>query len=187
MRTTATPQHSFRGFLPVSTSSLLAAANADRRAATGYGVAYPEDDEDHNVLQLAYNLDYGERFAEHDKKYAQMAGTSCCTLTNPTLPSAANNADVFVTWDSKTIFKDDDLRRDYNNAELVSALGGADVGVMQPPFAILPREDAGPFSDCSGGLGSDFAGNSGRGDGGGPRRIRRSDVNGMGTGVCVRR
>lgn len=138
------------GFLPVTVLPARAPISVLPR---GYGVSYGSVS-DHHLLQLAYNLDYSEKFAEQNKKYAQLAGTSCCTLTNPSLPTAANYAEGFVTWDSKTIFKDNDLRRDYVNAELVSALGGADVGVIQPPFTILPREDAGLFTTCVGGSNS---------------------------------
>jgi len=45
-----------------------------------------------------------------------------------------------VSWNTYAIFKDNDSRRDYSFGEMVSALGGNDVGVLQPPFSILPKE-----------------------------------------------
>ena len=51
------------------------------------------------------------------------------------------------------IFKDDDTRRDYLLGEIVSGLGGSEVGVVQPPFSILPVEDEGLIGSivCVGG------------------------------------
>lgn len=91
---------------------------------------------DHNLLQLAYNLDYSETFIQHGKNYS---GSD-----DPSLPTAASYVDSgFVSWETKTILKDNNLRRDYAIGEIVSVLGGSDVSILQPPFTILPREDSG--------------------------------------------
>ena len=49
----------------------------------------------------------------------------------------------FVSWDTFVIYKDNAGQRDYLFTELVSAFGGTDAALIQPPFAILPREDQG--------------------------------------------
>lgn len=89
---------------------------------------------DHNLLQLAYNLDYSETFIQHEKKYS---GSD-----EPSLPTSDSYVDSgFVSWDTKAILKDNRLRRDYGVGEIVSVIGGSDVDIVQPPFTILPRED----------------------------------------------
>lgn len=99
---------------------------------------------DHNLLQIAYNLDYSETFIQHEKNYL---GSDV-----PSLPTAASYVDSgFVSWDTKTIFKDNSRRRDYSVGEIVSVLGGSDIGILQPPFTLLPREDVGGlFTGCIG-------------------------------------
>lgn len=91
---------------------------------------------DHHLLQLAYNLDHTEIVVETKKEYQKGEAA----IPAP-LPTAASRADSgFVSWSPYAIFKDDDMRRDYFFGEVVSAFGGADVGVLQPPFSILPVE-----------------------------------------------
>ncbi|WP_347275448.1 hypothetical protein [Candidatus Kuenenia sp.] len=98
---------------------------------------------DHHLLQLAYNLDYSEIFIQYEKNYL---GSD-----EPSLPTPASYVDSgFVSWDTKTIFKDNSLRRDYGVGEIVSVLGGSDIGILQPPFTLLPREDVGWFTGCIG-------------------------------------
>jgi len=95
---------------------------------------------DHHILQIAYNLGRGEQFLEFNKKYS----------TNfPSLPSDAsfvNNG--YVSWESDFILKDNKFRRDVRFGENVSVLVGNDIGVIKPPFSILPAEDSGRFSGC---------------------------------------
>ena len=54
--------------------------------------------------------------------------------------------------DQRSILKDNDGRRDYRFGELVSALGGNDVGVLQPPFSILPYDGASAYIGAGGGI-----------------------------------
>ena len=98
----------------------------------GFGVGWQID---HNLLQLAYNLDHSENFVEYGKKYQKAFED----VLAPTAISLANSG--FVSWNTYSILKDNDLRRDYVFGEMVSALGGNDVGVLQPPFSVLPVED----------------------------------------------
>lgn len=101
---------------------------------------------DHHLLQVGYNLVQTERIIQSDKKYWK--NTEQLT---PTLPN--NNTRIgsgFVTWETSAIFKDNDTRREYDFAETVSGLAGKDVGLIQPPFAILPVEDKGLFTGCVG-------------------------------------
>lgn len=108
----------------------------------GFGLTWAGGWEDHHLLQVAYNLDYSETFVEYQKKYYPADPTR--VPSQPTLPSAASYVDSgFVSWETKTIFKDNSLRRDYGSGEIVSALGGRDVGIVQPPYTILPLEDRG--------------------------------------------
>lgn len=102
----------------------------------GFGFAW---DNDNNLLQLAYNFDHSENFVEYGKKYQKAFGDVSAPLPPPI--SLANSG--FVSWNTYSILKDNDLRRNYMFGEMVSALGGNDVGVLQPPFSILPEEDHG--------------------------------------------
>jgi len=97
----------------------------------GFGFLW-EDFDDRNLLQLAYDLDYTEYFLAGDKEYVNEGG--------PPLPPGVDRA-IFHSWETKTIFKDNDLQRDYRTGELVSVVSGAGVRVIQPPFTIVPFED----------------------------------------------
>jgi len=101
----------------------------------GWGCA----DEDHHLLQIGYNLDHSEIFVENGTKYKKKDAE-----VTTSLPNTASRVDSgFVSWETSAIFKDDDGRRDYNFGEIVSGLGGKDVGLIQPPFSSLPIEDNG--------------------------------------------
>lgn len=108
----------------------------------GFGVGWGTD---HHLLQAAYNLDHSETFVEHGRKYKKASGE-----IDAPLPTPASRADSgFVSWETYGIFKDNDGRRDYVFGEMVSALGGNDVRVLQPPFSIVPIEDHEDiFSTC---------------------------------------
>jgi hypothetical protein len=112
----------------------------------GVGLAFERE---RHLLQAGYNLDYSEKFIEHQKRYHRMMGTRCpeatnlpCPLLEPPLPMPTNYAEGFVSWGSKTVFKDNGRDPEYFNAELVSVLAGADVATIQPPFTLLPSEDS---------------------------------------------
>ena len=94
---------------------------------------------DNNLLQVAYNLDHSETFVEYGKKYQKAFGDVLAPLLGPV--SLANSG--FVSWNTYSIFKDNELKRNYMFGEMISALGGNDVAVLQPPFSILPREELG--------------------------------------------
>jgi hypothetical protein len=87
---------------------------------------------DHNLIQLAYDLDRSETFVRDGKHYKH--------LPPPALPSAADRVDDgFVSWHTHAIMKDNDTRTSKLGFEmLASALGGGSVGLVQPPFTILP-------------------------------------------------
>lgn len=59
-----------------------------------------------------------------------------------------------VSWLSTAIFKDKKSRRDFSFTEHTVALGGRDVRVIDPPFAILPREDNEGLIDSTGCIGA---------------------------------
>ncbi len=113
----------------------------------GFGFEWSGGD-DHHLRQIGYNLDHSEIFIENGKSYKKKTGDF-----TPSLPDSASQVDSgYASWETYAIFKDNDTRRDYTFGELVSGLGGNDVGVIQPPFSILPDEDisflGGIFSGC---------------------------------------
>jgi hypothetical protein len=120
-------------------------ATAKAVAVLPRGFGYVWSSEDHHVRQAAYNLDHSEIYADRQTRYNKQSA-----LVPAPLPDAASHADSgFVSWGPYAIFKDNDTRRDYFFAELVSAMAGADVGVIQPPYAVLPADDGSSiFSGC---------------------------------------
>ena len=100
---------------------------------------------DHHLLQVAYNLEHSERFIQ-SWSYKKADGE-----LNPLPAPPTGRVDSgFVSWSTYGIFKDNDTRRDYYFGELVSAMGGPDVRVIEPPFSILPYDGPGWFHACSG-------------------------------------
>jgi hypothetical protein len=90
---------------------------------------------DHHLLQIAYDLDHSEVFADGSKTY------STKDLSTPALPNGTSvTAGGFVSWNTKFIYKDNETRRDYGFGEVVSAMAGNDVGLIHPPFSPLPIE-----------------------------------------------
>jgi CARDB protein len=86
---------------------------------------------------------------EKGKKYYKGLGD-----TTRGLPSQVDSVPPdpgYVSWETYAIFKDDDDRRDYSFGEIVTGLGGNDIGVIQPPFSILPERGNGFGEACSGG------------------------------------
>lgn len=102
-------------------------------------------DGDNNFLQLGYNLDYSEIFAEQGKVYNNNKNhvhkiQDLMGIPAP-LPGTGSRVDSgFVSWNTFAVFKDDGSRKDYFFSEMVSTLGGTDVGLIQPPFAVPPRK-----------------------------------------------
>jgi hypothetical protein len=98
----------------------------------GFGFAWPERNEDHNLLQLAYNLDPGAPFIADGRQYSR---------PSPPLDGADRAGRTYYSWETKTVFKDDALRRPYLTGELVSVASGSGLDAVQPPFTIVPFED----------------------------------------------
>ena len=97
------------------------------------------DCDDHELHQAAYNLNGGEKFIERGKRYRKGA-----LETVPNLPSSASQAEFsHVSWITDSILKDDRRKRNYQFGEIVSGLGGNNIGVIRPPYAILPIESGG--------------------------------------------
>jgi hypothetical protein len=105
---------------------------------------------DYHILQIAYNLDHSDIVVDATKKYSIRDGA----LTNAVPPGASIADSGFVSWNTNTIFKDNDTRRDYLFAEVASAIGGSDIGVIQPPYANLPTDPASEFGIAGLGCGS---------------------------------
>lgn len=131
------------GFSPGKTVAIL---------PRGFGFKWSaECDTDHHLLQTGFNMDHGEIFVENGKKYKKGFLEELTPVPVPQPPPAntVNQVDAgFASWDTYAIFKDNDGRRGYGFGEMVSGLGGRDVGVIQPPFSILPDEDTGIFGAC---------------------------------------
>jgi CARDB len=93
--------------------------------------------QDTNLLQMAYNLDHTETFIEQGKTYNHDP--------QPLLPSPASQVDSgFLSWDTHGILKNNGSSGFVILHEFPSAIGGNDLGVIQPPFSILPQ----PSTDC---------------------------------------
>ena len=92
--------------------------------------------DDHHLLQLAYNLESVAPFVR-DQNYHKGSA-----MLNPLAEAATGVVNgEFVSWKTSVIIKDNSRRHDYAFAEFVSAMGGPDVEILQPEFAVLPRED----------------------------------------------
>jgi hypothetical protein len=92
-------------------------------------------------------MDHSEVLAD-SRKYNKLGQQISAPLPNP---PASHVDSGLVSWSPYAIFEDNDSRRDYTFAEVVSGLGGNDVGVVQPPFSTLPTAAApflGIFSSC---------------------------------------
>jgi hypothetical protein len=85
--------------------------------------------DDHHLLQMAYNLDHSEPFIDASRKYFNRGKDQLPQLNTSQVVSS------FSSWETTVIFKDDDGRRDYAFGEVVSILGGDDMGLIQPPFS----------------------------------------------------
>lgn len=136
---TTTALSSFPSFL--QNSSFIKSHGRAAILPRGFGFSWPSrcpaDSEDHHLLEVAYNLVHSENFIQNDKKYKKELEDVV-----PSLPNSASQVNFgFVSWETSAIFKDNKARRDYEFAEIVSGLAGDDVGVIQPPFSILPVED----------------------------------------------
>lgn len=104
----------------------------------GFVFAGPEEGggDDHHLLQLAYNLESVAPFVRNQNYH------KANKMLNPLASAAADVVNgEFVSWKTSVIMKDNSLRDDYSFAEFVSAIGGPDVEILQPEFAVLPRED----------------------------------------------
>jgi hypothetical protein len=83
--------------------------------------------DDNDLLQLAFNQDHGEGFLL-DEGRGNAGGVTAVDSR-------------IVSWVTHGIIKDNDTRHDYEFKSLASTFGGADIGVIQPPFSITPRND----------------------------------------------
>ncbi|TVM03591.1 MAG: hypothetical protein CV087_04580 [Candidatus Brocadia sp. WS118] len=103
----------------------------------GKGLTGSCDIDDNKMLHIGYDMDHSEIFIEQGKKYKKKFEDVVLSLPN----SASLVDSGFVSWETSAIYKDNKARRDYTFGEMVSGLGGSDVGIIQPPFSILPVED----------------------------------------------
>jgi len=98
---------------------------------------------DHHLLQVAHNLEYSERFVQ-SWNYKKGDGE----LNPLPTPPVGRAEPAVVTWSTYGILKDKHTNNGYELGEFVSAMGGPDVGVIQPPFSILPQKAPGFFGSC---------------------------------------
>jgi hypothetical protein len=106
---------------------LNAAFDQNAVAILPRGFLFGLGDNDHHLLQLAYNLDHSERFIDVFRKYVNQDKDQLPELVKSQFNSS------FASWETAVIFKDD-KDRDYGFGELVSVLSGPDVRLIQPPF-----------------------------------------------------
>jgi hypothetical protein len=106
----------------------------DEVAVLPRGFGFIWSAEDRHLLQIAYEHDGGEVYVEKDKVYG-----------NGTVAAGGSQVGTgYVTWESTGFLKDNDTRYPQNVVDLATGLGGRDVGLISPPFSVVPREDAGP-------------------------------------------
>jgi hypothetical protein len=108
------------------------------------GFGFKWSSHDHHLLQLGYNLESREGFIQNqgvgeDLPYYKALNRKMNPLPTPPTARAGSG---FVSWNSYAIMKDDEGRRSYSFAELVSGMGGSDVSIIQPAFSIQPRGDS---------------------------------------------
>jgi hypothetical protein len=104
------------------------AAGQQRVAILPRGFVFGWND-DHHLLQIAYNLNHSERFIDASRKYFNRGKNQLPQLATSQVSSE------FTSWETTVIFKDNDGHRDYAFGEVVSVLRGDDVGLIQPPFS----------------------------------------------------
>jgi len=137
----STALSSFSSFLQ---NPAFASSNTVAILPRGFGFAWSQCNDDHHLLQVGYNQDHSATFIEGGKKYWKR-DQEVVAFPKPS-PSASPSGALSqadsgsVSWDTYTIFKDNDTKRDYNFGEVVSGVAGNDVGVLEPPFSILPKD-----------------------------------------------
>jgi hypothetical protein len=93
----------------------------------GSGVAWYNDRKLH---QIGYALGASERFVQSKREYM--------VPDQQIRPEPSLFGPGFVSWDGASVFKNDQAQVDYRAAQMVSLLGGEDVGIVQPPFTLVP-------------------------------------------------
>ncbi|HTP26631.1 MAG TPA: hypothetical protein VMK12_13385, partial [Anaeromyxobacteraceae bacterium] len=98
---------------------------------------------DHHVMQMAYDLSANALYAQgatmtQPQTVPQFYNIKSGLVKAPVPDAPADTAAGFVSWSPRTIFKDASDRRDFAFGEIVSGMGGADVGLIQPAYSILP-------------------------------------------------
>jgi hypothetical protein len=130
------------GFAPTP-----AAINKRTVAVLPLGFYFSFDDDDHHLLQLAYDLGpharyLGRRddsFAYNMRACAPVAGGYRCNdLPPPAVVATASRLDQgHVSWISSGILRDNRVRP-YWFFDQMTVLSGDDVTLIEPPFAIVP-------------------------------------------------
>jgi hypothetical protein len=93
----------------------------------GFGVAWARDRKLH---QLGYALSASERFVQSKREYR--------VPDQQIRPEPSLFGPGVVSWDGATVFKDDQPNTSYLAAQLVSVFGGDDIGIIEPPFTLVP-------------------------------------------------
>lgn len=109
---------------------------------------------DYSILQIAYNLGCSENYVQNKDKYYEINYKKLINKDiKPFTDSASHVNRQFISWQSSAIMKDNEGRREFEFGEVVSGLGGDDIGIIEEPFSILPIEDHG--EPCYGSSGTD--------------------------------
>jgi hypothetical protein len=112
----------------------------------GFGFSLFENN-DHHLLQLAYNLESVAPFARHQAYHK--ARSTVDPLASSAAETERTNGE-FVSWKTAVAMKDDSRRRDYGLVEFVSGMGGSDIEIVQPELSISPRDAVGGGSGVRG-------------------------------------
>jgi hypothetical protein len=141
---TSTALSSFFSFIQ---NIAFAASKTVTALPRGFGFLWSPNDDDHHLLQLGYNLDHSEMSVDSRTLYGSQHGLINAPVpippNTPPLTGATLAGSGFVSWNTYTLFKDNDARRDYKFGEIASGMGGNDVAIIQPPFSFLPQDAAG--------------------------------------------
>lgn len=130
------------GFMPTP-----AAINKKTVAVLPEGFFFSLADDDHHLLQLAYDIGPHARylsrrddsFTYHSRKCVTVSdGYRCSGNPPPAVVAKSSRRDQGnMTWISSGIMRDN-LVRPYLLFDQVTSLSGNDVALIEPPFAIVP-------------------------------------------------
>jgi hypothetical protein len=130
--------------LPFRRPSKLPAQDTVAILPRGFRFEYEHE---HNILQLALNIDHNDFFLQAGKDYGRLP---------PPLPASEPSRidPSMTTWDTVGILKDNDVGRRFDFEQQCSTLTGTGLSVIRPAYSIAPAQSPGLLGACSGNPGS---------------------------------